>query len=280
MREFLRQSANVLLITLGMLAAGLGVKGFLLPAGFIDGGVMGISMLASRLSGVWLPFFILAINAPFIVGFFQVSRAFAFRSVLAIGGLAACLAFFPYPTVSDDKLLAAIFGGFFIGAGIGLALRGGAALDGTEVLALLLSRRAGVTVGDVIFALNVVIFSVAAVFLGIETALYSMLAYFSASRTIDFLLHGIEEYNAVIVVSTESERIKQAIVQDLNRAVTVFNGSGGFDETEREILMCVVTRLEIARIKNLVSQIDETAFVVVHHVSEASGGLLKKSATH
>lgn len=277
MKTFLRQLVNVSLIALGILCAGLGIKGFLLPGGFIDGGVTGISMLASRLSGIALPVFILALNAPFVViGFFQVSRAFALRSILAIGGFAACLAFFPYPIVSEDKLLAAIFGGFFIGAGIGLAIRGGAVLDGTEVLALLLSKNIGVTVGDVILALNIVIFSVAAIFLGIEVALYSMLAYFSASRTIDFLLHGIEEYNAVIIVSAEHRQIKDRILHSLNRGVTVFKGGGGLSETEQDILLCVVTRLEIAKIKNLVEQIDETAFIIIHHVSDASGGLTNR----
>jgi uncharacterized membrane-anchored protein YitT (DUF2179 family) len=279
MKTFYRQTANVLLIALGILSAGLGIKGFLLPGGFIDGGVTGVSMLASALSGIALPVFILIFNAPFVVvGFFLVSRAFALRSVLAIGGFAACLAFFPYPNVTEDKLLAAIFGGFFVGAGIGLAIRGGAVLDGTEVLALLLSRNIGVTVGDVIFGLNVVIFSVAAIFLGVEVALYSMLAYFSASRTIDFLLYGIEEYNAVIIVSPEHQRIKTAILGELNRGVTAYQGSGGATRTEQEILLCVVTRLEIARVKNLVREIDETAFVVVHHVSDASGGILKSCA--
>lgn len=269
------------MILLGMLAAGLGVKGFLVPAGFIDGGVMGVSMLASVLSGVALPVFVLLINAPFVaVAYFQISPAFAVRSVLAIGGLAACLAFIPYPVVSEDKLLAALFGGFFVGSGIGLAMRGRAILDGTEVLALLLSKRVAVTVGDVIFGLNVVIFSVAAVFLGIEPALYSMLTYFSASRTIDFWLYGIEEYNAVIIVSSEHERIKKAILHELKRGVTAYKGNGGLSENKQEILLCVVTRLEVARVKNLVREIDESAFVIVHHVSDASGGLTKKRALH
>lgn len=281
MKSFLRQSANVLLILLGILSAGLGVKGFLLPGGFIDGGVTGVSMLASAVSGGALPIFILAINAPFVVvGFFQIGGAFMVRSVLAIGGFAACLAFFPYPVVTADKLLAAVFGGFFLGSGIGLAIRGGAILDGTEVLALLVSKNFGVTVGDVILLLNICIFAIAAVFLGVETALYSMLTYFSASRTIDFWLYGIEEYNAVIVVSAEHERIKNAVLHQLNRGVTAYKGSGGLSGVEQDVLLCVVTRLEVAKVKKLVREIDPAAFVVVHHVSDASGGVMKKRYAH
>ncbi|MFN0277270.1 MAG: YitT family protein [Pyrinomonadaceae bacterium] len=281
MKNFLWEIVNFILIALGMLSAGLGIKGFLLPGGFIDGGVTGVSLLASALSGISLPVLILFLNLPFVlIGFFQVSRAFALRSMLAIGGFAACLAFFPYPIVTEDKLLAAIFGGVFVGAGIGLAIRGGAVLDGTEVLALLLSRSIGLTVGDLILALNITIFSIAAIFLGIETALYSMLAYFAASRTIDFLLHGIEEYNAIIIVSAAHRRIKEEIMQTLKRGVTVYKGGGGFRETEQDILLCVVTRLEIAKVKKLALEIDEAAFIVVHHLSDASGGKITTGAAH
>src|ERR687894_3166743 len=198
MHSWVREGAGAALIVLGVLSAALGLKGFLLPSRFIDGGVTGVSMLVAELSGVPLAALIVVFNIPFLVfGYRQVGRAFALKSVAAIFGLAACLAFVKFPVVTDDKLLTAVFGGFFIGAGIGLAIRGGAVLDGTEVAALLVSRSSHLLrVGDVILILNIFIFSAAAFFLGIETALYSIITYFAASKTIDFLIHGIEGYTA------------------------------------------------------------------------------------
>src|ERR687894_229300 len=205
MHSWVREGAGAALIVLGVLSAALGLKGFLLPSRFIDGGVTGVSMLVAELSGVPLAALIVVFNIPFLVfGYRQVGRAFALKSVAAIFGLAACLAFVKFPVVTDDKLLTAVFGGFFIGAGIGLAIRGGGVLDGTEVAALVLSKRLGTQVGDIILVLNVLIFAVAAAFLGVEPALYSMLTYFAASKTIDFILHGIEEFNGVTIVSPRS----------------------------------------------------------------------------
>lgn len=196
-------------------------------------------------------------------------------------GSLLCLAFINYPDVTPDKVLTAVFGGFFIGAGIGLAIRGGAVLDGTEIAALLVSKSSHfLRVGDVILLLNVFIFSAAARFLGIEAALYSVLTYFAASKTIDFLLHGIEEYTAVTIISDRSSEIREAIVSDLNRGVTVYKGQGGRSGAEQDILYCVVTRLEIGRVKNVVKEIDPGAFIVIHSLSDADGGLIKKTALH
>ncbi|MGH9957956.1 MAG: YitT family protein, partial [Pyrinomonadaceae bacterium] len=198
MKGALRELLNSLLILVGILSAGFGLKGFLLSSRFIDGGVTGVSMLLSAVLGWPLAILIVVINLPFIgVGYFQIGKKFALKSALAIAGLALCLAFIKFPDVTPDKLLTAVFGGFFIGAGLGLAIRGGAVLDGTEVAALLISKSSHLLkVGDVILLLNVLIFSAAAFFLGIEPALYSMLTYFAASKTVDFLIHGIEEYTA------------------------------------------------------------------------------------
>ncbi len=215
---------NGFLILLGIFSAGLGLKGFLLSSHFIDGGVTGVSMLLANVLGVPLAVLILVINLPFVaLGYRQIGGRFALRSALAIGGLSLCLALVPFPDVTPDLLLTAIFGGFFIGAGIGLAMRGGAVLDGTEVAALLISRRSHLLkVGDVILLLNVVIFSVAAFLLGIEIALYSILTYIAASKTIDFLIHGLEEYTAVVIVSDRNEAIRRMITGTLNRGVSVY----------------------------------------------------------
>jgi uncharacterized membrane-anchored protein YitT (DUF2179 family) len=282
MKTFIRELINFLLIVSGILSAGMGIKGFLLSSHFIDGGVTGISMLLSNVLGYPLAILIPLINLPFIaLGYHQIGSKFALKSILAIAGLAVCLAFVDYPDVTPDKLLTAVFGGFFIGAGIGLAIRGGAVLDGTEIAALLISKSSNLLkVGDVILILNVFIFSAAAFFLGIDSALYSVLTYFAASKTIDFLLHGIEEYNAIIIMSEKSDKIREAIVRVLSRGVTIYNGRGGKTGRPMHILYCVVTRLEIGRVRNVANEIDEAAFIVIHPLADAVGGIIKKTALH
>ena len=211
-----REIGNALFILFGILSAGMGLHGFLQSSGFIDGGVTGVSMLLAQtlripLPGrtlmVPLPILLLVINLPFVaMGYRHVGRSFAIRSALSIIGLSICLATVHFPDVTSDKLLTAVFGGFFLGAGMGLAMRGGAVLDGTDIAALLISKRSHVFhVGDVILGLNIVIFLSAAFFLGVEKSLYSILTYVSASKTLDFLLHGIEEYTAINIVSEKSD---------------------------------------------------------------------------
>jgi uncharacterized membrane-anchored protein YitT (DUF2179 family) len=269
---------NFAFIIIGILSAGFGVDGFLLSSQFIDGGVTGISMLTSMVFNYPIWILILVFNLPFILlAYRQVGIGFAVKSALAITGLALCLAVIPYPDVTPDKLLTAVFGGFFLGAGIGFAIRGGAVLDGTEILALIISKKSHIlTVGDVILAMNIIIFSSAAFFLSIESALYSMITYFAASRTVDFILHGIEEYTAVMIISERSDEIKKAIINSLNRGVTVFNGRGGKSNREQDILYCVVTRLEIGGVKTIASGIDPAAFIIIHPLSAVDGGVVKK----
>jgi uncharacterized membrane-anchored protein YitT (DUF2179 family) len=282
MKRIVGEAINTTLIVLGILSAGMGLKGFLMSSRFIDGGVTGISMLVSDVLGFPLWILILLINLPFVaVGYRQISTRFALKSTLAIAGLALCLALVRYPDVTHDKLLTAVFGGSFIGAGIGLAIRGGAVLDGTEIAALLVSKSSHLLkVGDVILILNVFIFSAAAFFLGIESALYSILTYFAASKTVDFLIHGIEEFTAIIIVSDKSQAIKGAITRVLGRGVTVYKGRGGLTDVEQDILFCVVTRLEIGNVKSLAKEIDQEAFIVVHALADAEGGVIKKTVLH
>jgi uncharacterized membrane-anchored protein YitT (DUF2179 family) len=277
-----RGALNVGLIILGIFSAAFGLKGFLLSSHFIDGGVTGISMLLASALGFPLAILISVINLPFIaVGYKQIGKAFALKSSLAIAGLSLCLAFVKFPDVTPDKLLTAVFGGFFIGAGIGLAMRGGAVLDGTEIAALLVSKSSHILkVGDVILLLNIFIFAAAAFLLGIESAMYSILTYFAASKTIDFLVYGIEEYHGIMIVSVRHQDLRQAILHDLNRGVTVYQGRGGMSETEQDILYCVVTRLEISKVKAIIEELDANAFVVIHHIADASGGMIKKRVLH
>lgn len=287
MKKFARRLLNFALIVGGVFSAAFGLKGFLLSSRFIDGGVTGVSMLLSDIFHAPLSILILVINLPFIaIGYRQIGRAFAFKSVLSIAGLSLVLAFVKFPDIMADKLLTAVFGGFFIGAGIGMAIRGGAVLDGTEIAALLVSRTSNLlNVGDVILILNIFIFLTAAFFLGVDSALYSILTYAAASKTIDFLLHGLEEYRGVTIVSAKSQEIKDAIINQMHRGVTVYKstgglGSTGWTEEEREILYCVVTRLEISRIENAVTEIDPAAFIAVHALSDVHGGLVKKPVFH
>jgi uncharacterized membrane-anchored protein YitT (DUF2179 family) len=282
MRSLRRELMNALLIVAGIVSAGMGLKGFLLSSNFIDGGVTGVSMLLAKLTplplAAWLPI----ANAPFVaIGYRQVGAAFAARSALAIAGLSAVLATVPFPDVTPDLLLTAVFGGFFIGAGIGLAVRGGAVLDGTEIAALLISKRSSlVRVGDVILIFNVVLFLTAMSTLGVEPALYSILTYVTAARTLDFVIYGLEEYTAITIVSGQSGAIRERITGELERGVTVFRGYGGLSGADQEILYCVVTRLEIGKVKSIVRAVDRGAFIVSHALADAEGGVVRRAAMH
>jgi uncharacterized membrane-anchored protein YitT (DUF2179 family) len=283
MKRFLEELKNAASISLGVLSAGMGLRGFLESSRFIDGGVTGVSMLLAKGFHLPLPWLILAINLPFIaLGYKQLGRAFAIRSALAIVGLSVVLATIHFPDVTPDRLLTAVFGGFFIGAGIGLAMRGGAVLDGTEIAALLISKKSSVLrVGDVILGMNVLIFLVAEFVLGVDEALYSILTYVSASKTLGFLLHGIEEYTAITIISPAgSEAIRRQILDSMGRGVTVYKGRGGQTGLDQDILFCVVTRLEIGKVKRIVRDIDPSAFLVIHPLADVEGGVIKKTALH
>ena len=278
----LRELINTALIALGILSAAMGLKGFLLSSNFIDGGVTGISMLLAKTTPLSLSILLPAVNLPFIaVGYRQMGLAFAVRSVLGISGLAAALALIPFPDVTPDLVLTAVFGGFFIGAGIGFAVRGNAVLDGTEIAALLISKRADLLkVGDVILAFNVVLFLIAMSVLGVDAALYSILTYVAAARTLDFVLHGIDEFTAITVMSDQHAAIRDRITRDLGRGVTIYKGYGGMSGVEQDILYCVVTRLEIGKVKGIVRDADPNAFVVYHPLSGAEGGVVKTRGFH
>jgi uncharacterized membrane-anchored protein YitT (DUF2179 family) len=274
-----RELLNLLLVAAGILSAAMGLKGFLLSSNFIDGGVTGVSMLLTTITAaplaVWLPL----VNAPFVaIGYRHMGRAFAVRSALAIAGLSALLATVRFPDVTPDLLLTAVFGGFFLGAGIGLAVRGGAVLDGTEIAALIVSKRSGMLrVGDVILIFNVILFLAAMTVLGVEPALYSILTYITAARTLDFVIYGLEQFTAITIVSAQSAAIRARITGELERGVTVYKGYGGLTGAEQEILFCVVTRLEIGKVKAIVRAEDASAFVVSHALAGAEGGVVKRS---
>lgn len=270
-------------ISLGILSATFGLKGFLLPDGFLDGGAVGISLLISALTNIELSYLIVLINIPFIlVGYTQVSKIFAAKTLAAIVALAICVALIDFPLITHDKLLIAFFGGFFLGLGIGLSIRGGCVLDGTEVLAIYTSRVSALTVGDFILMLNILIFSVAAYLLNIETALYAILTYLVASKIVDFVVHGIEEYTSVIIVSkNKSDEIKNAIIDKMGRGVTILKGKSGYGkqghrEHDIDVIYTVITRLELQKLKTEILKLDEDAFVVENSVNDIKGGMIKK----
>ena len=242
-----RHIKDFFLIGAGVSCASIGLKSFLLPSHFLDGGATGISLLINRVANIDISLLIITINLPFIfIGAKQISTEFAIKSAIAILSLATLVHFIQLPIVTADKLLIAVFGGFFLGSGIGFSIRGGAVIDGTEVLAIAISRKSTLSVGDFIAIFNVALFIVSAFLINIETAMYSMLTYLAASKTVDFIINGIEEYIGVTIISDNALQIKQAITQNLGLGVTVYNGTGGYGKSgikqeDRKILFCVVT---------------------------------------
>ncbi|MGC8864888.1 MAG: YitT family protein [Bacteroidales bacterium] len=273
---------DILIITLGVFSAGFGLKGFLLPNSLIDGGITGVSLIINRLTSLDLGLLVIIINIPFIwLGYRQVSRVFGIRSGLAIVGLSLVLAFVDFPIITHDRLLISVFGGFFLGAGIGLAVRGGAVIDGTEVLAVYLTRGSGLTIGDFILLFNVILFSIAAWLFDVETALYSILIYLAASKTVDYIVEGVDEYLGVMIISPHSDEIREMIVKKLGKGVTVFCGKRGYTRKSLqpaniEIVYTVITRLEVGRLRKEIEQIDPNAFIVINNVKDAVGGMIKQ----
>ena len=282
--EIKKTFLDIFLITAGILSAGFGLKGFLLPNQFLDGGATGISLLITNLTGWALPVILVLVNIPFLIlGFNVIGKRFAIKTALAIVGLALCVAFFPYPQITQDKVLVSVFGGFFLGAGIGLAVRGSAVIDGTEVLAIFISKKSGLTIGDVILIVNIIIFSAAAWLINIETALYAMLTYLSASKTVDFIIEGIEEYMGVTIISVKADKIRTMIINRMGRGITVYKGERGYGKSgekyyDMKIIYTIVTRLEVGRLKYEIEKIDPNAFVVMVSVKDMKGGMIKKRA--
>jgi uncharacterized membrane-anchored protein YitT (DUF2179 family) len=277
-----RSIKDFIFISIGVIMASIGLKGFLLPNSFLDGGAMGVSLLLRILTSFDLSVLIIIVNLPFIlIGAKQFSFIFAFKSILAIIALASLVHFIQLPVVTADKLLIAVFGGFFLGSGIGFTIRGGAVIDGTEILAVSISRKSGLTVGDFIAVFNIVLFSVAALVVSLETAMYSILTYIAASKTVDFIIIGIEEYIGVMIVSDNADEIKNTITNRLGRGVTVFKSDGGFGKKgealpDRKILFCVITRLEVSKMLLEVEKIDKNAFVIQYPIKDTKGGMIKK----
>ena len=272
---------DILMMVSGIFSAGFGLKGFLIPNGFIDGGITGISLLVHLETRIPLAMLIILFNVPFIVlAWRQVSAIFSLKTLLAISLLAIVVAVVPYPVVTNDKLLIAVFGGFFLGAGIGLAIRGGAVIDGTEILAIFLNRKSILSVGDFILIFNILIFSAAAYLLSVEIALYSILIYLAASKTVDFILEGIEEFTGITIISKRSGEIAEMIKNKLGRGLTIYSGKKGFGRSGEsyptDILFTVMTRLEISSLNSEIEKIDPNAFIIMQSIKDTKGGMVKK----
>jgi uncharacterized membrane-anchored protein YitT (DUF2179 family) len=243
---------------------------------------MGISLLISETTKISLSILIIVINLPFLLlGYSQIGKQFALKSIIAIIGLALVVHFIPYPLITTDKLLIAIFGGFFLGAGIGMAIRGGSVIDGTEVLAIYLSKKSGLTIGDIILIFNIIIFSFGAYILSIEVALYAILTYLAAAKIINFVVEGVEEYTGITIISDDSDKIRLMITEKLGRGATIYTGKGGYggkSDTLKQIdiVYTVITRLEIAKLRAEIDEIDSDAFIIMNSIKDTKGGMIKK----
>ena len=268
-------------IIIGVFSAGFGLKGFLLPNQFIDGGATGISLLLQNITSLDLGILLIIVNIPFLLLATQtIGTKFALKSVMAIAFLAVVVHFIDYPIITEDKLLISIFGGFFLGLGIGMAMRGGSVIDGTEVLAIYLSRKLSITVGDVLLLINIIIFSFGAYVLSVETALYAILTYLAAAKTVDFVVDGVEEYVGITIISNSHEEVRIMIVEKLRRACTIYAGKGGYGQSgpsfEKDIIYTVMTRLELPKLYTEIDKIDKNAFVVIGIVKDLKGGMIKR----
>ncbi|HYD21101.1 MAG TPA: YitT family protein [Flavipsychrobacter sp.] len=279
--------SDTIYIILGIVFSAFAMKSFLVPNHFLDGGVTGLSLLGHEVFHWNLGLLLILTNLPFIVmGAYQVSKGFAVKTSLAVIGLAIALQYIEFPTVTSDNLLVSMFGGFFLGLGIGLAMRGGCAIDGLEVLALYTLKKTSFTITEVILGMNIVIFLAAGIHFGIETALYAMLTYYIAMRTIDYVIEGMEAYTGVTIISGKSDEVKEALVLKMGRGITIYKGERGFMKDsfdvshDCDIVFTVITRLEVRKLKNVVHRIDPKAFVFTHTIKETAGGVLKRKVVH
>jgi len=273
---------NLLQIIIGCGMAVFAMKGFMIPNQFMDGGVTGISLLLHEISHINISIFIFVFNLPFIyLGYKKIGKTFAVQTSLAVVLLTLGLLFIDMPSVTSDKLLIAIFGGILIGTGVGLVIRSGGVLDGAEVIAVFTRRRIGFSNSEIIMIFNTFIFAGAAFHFGLETAMYSLITYFAATRATNYIVDGIEQYTAVNIISSQHEKVKALLVNDLRKGITVYKGERGYlpgsfeVKTDCEIIVTIVTRLEINQIQASIIEIDPKAFIYIQNINDATGGILK-----
>jgi uncharacterized membrane-anchored protein YitT (DUF2179 family) len=267
----------------GALFVTMSMKGFMIPNNFLDGGVTGISILLRVWFGLDISIFLLLINLPFIyLGYIRIGKTFAVQTILVIVLLAILMKVMNFPIITQDKLLIAVFGGFFVGLGIGLVIRAGAVIDGLEVLAEYTTKKSAFTSGEIILMINTGLILAVAIQFGIETALYTILTFFTAMRTSDYVVDGFEEFTSLNIVSSKHEQVKDIIVNRFNKAITVYKGERGYlpesfnVHQECDIVTTIVTRLEVFRLKQAISELDPNAFFFIQSIKEVKGGITKK----
>lgn len=270
-----------ILLMAGASMAAISIELFLVPNSIIDGGIIGISLLVNYLSGINFGVLVFVINIPFLyAGYKHIGKNFLFSSLLGILTLAIVESnLHPIQPFTTEPLLATIFGGLLLGAGVGIVIRSSGALDGTEILGILLTKKIPFSVGEFVMFFNVFVFGWAGFVLGWEQAMYSILTYYIASKTIDAVIQGLDDTKAAIIVSDEFEELSDAISHRLGRGVTTLYGKGGYYNKEKEVIYVVITRLEVAKLKNIVHEIDPRAFTTIMDTQEAHGGKFK-SAIH
>lgn len=271
-----------LVLIIGSLIYSAGLEIFLVPNNIIDGGVVGISIMASYLTGIPFGVYMLVLNLPFLyLGYKQIGKTFAISTIISIIALSIFSEFLePVPQITQDYFLAAIFGGIIAGAGVGLVIRQGGSLDGTEITAIILDRKTSFSVGEVVMFFNLFILGAAGFVFGWDKAMYSLVAYFIISKMIDVVLKGLDESYAVMIVSDEYEEIADALMHRLGRGVTYLHGQGAYTGEDKQVLYCVVTRLEVVKLKEIALEKDETAFVTINPVHDIVGGRFKKKSIH
>lgn len=267
---------------LGVFSALIALQGFMIPNHFLDGGVTGISILLEEMFHIPFSASLILFNLPFLyLGYRNIGKTFSINALLAVLLLAFLMTFITFPQVTSDKVLIAVFGGFFIGLGIGLVIRGGGVIDGLEIIAHYTNKRIGFSTSEIIMSFNSLLFIGAAFEFGIETAMYSILVYYTAMKTSDYVVDGFEEFTALTIISKECDAVKALIVKDFGKAITVYKGErgylpGNFDvKYPCDIVMTIVTRIEIHRIKEAIKNIDPQAFFYVQRIKEVKGGLGK-----
>jgi uncharacterized membrane-anchored protein YitT (DUF2179 family) len=269
-------------ITLGAILMATGLEIFLVPNHVIDGGITGISIMLSHLTGVELGIFLFLLNLPFIyLGFKQMGKTFAISSIYGIIVLSIFTSLFhPVPAFTDDILLATLFGGMILGVGVGLVIRNGGALDGTEILSIMINKKVPFSVGEIIMFINVFILGSAGFVFGWDRAMYSLLAYVIAAKAIDTVVAGLEESKSVWIISDEADKIGEVVNARLGRGVTYLKGEGAFTGDDKKVVFSIITRLEESKLKSIVEEIDPTAFLAIADITEVRGGRFKKRDIH
>lgn len=272
---------RVLLIMLGATLASIGLEIFLIPNNIIDGGITGISIMASHITKIPLGIFIFLLNIPFfIIGYKQIGKTFTVSTLFAVLCLSIGVSILhPIQGITHDILLASVFGGIILGAGVGIIIRSGGSLDGTEIVAIILDRRTSFSIGEIVMFFNLFILGTSGFIFGWDRAMYSLIAYFIAFKVIDITVEGLDESKAVTIISEKHKDISEALVDRLGRGVTLLQGKGGYKGYSTNVIYVVVSRLEIAKLKSIVNGFDDDALVTIGSV-EASGKKYKKKAIH